>query len=210
MHYKYFIALLILSISIGVLHWHYGLFHRYNYFTAKSDIARQHIQIVSIGLPRLNASEFNGVTYKYGFKILNFGCMVSTSEENGIAAYNRQMYRYLDTRHGSEWRVQYQSDIKARIQLNNIPKTAFWVGDHDTGHWFNVDWMHAHRNNAKISIYDKTGLLVTQKYFVLYCTGEDVYFLHDLQSQIEFYDGKDIQLKHHCFLRSKEKPKTSL
>lgn len=43
------ISILIVIIFIGIISWRYGLFERYNYFTAHWDIFNNNVQIIGIG-----------------------------------------------------------------------------------------------------------------------------------------------------------------
>jgi len=60
--------------------------------------------------------------------------------------------------------------------------------------------MHNHKNNAIISIYDKSGELRIKGKFIKICPTDELKFIEDLKTEIDFYDGKDIQLKDNCYL----------
>ncbi len=83
---------------------------------------------------------------------------------------------------------------------DRIPKTAFWIKKNDSGNWFNVDWIHNHKNNAIISIYDKYGELVVKESFLKICPNDDQKFIENLKVEIDFYDGENIQLRDKCYL----------
>jgi len=83
---------------------------------------------------------------------------------------------------------------------DRIPKTAFWIKNNGNGNWFNIDWIHDHRNNAIISIYDKSGQLLVKSKFMKICPADELKLIEDLEKEIDFYDGKDIQLKDNCYL----------
>ncbi|MEY8867919.1 hypothetical protein AB9K24_00330 [Meridianimaribacter flavus] len=197
---KNLIVIAILLVGIGFLLWNFGFFNRYNYLTAKSDISNNNPQIVFIGESMLTSSDINKVSKKYGFKVVNFGCLISQSEQNGIENYNSQMDNYLDELNGIGWESEYKKEIDSLMKLTNIPKTAFWIEKNGNGNWYNVDWMHNHKNNATLSIYDKYGDIVTKGRFMIICPSDEIEFMDDLESQIDFYDGENIQLKSNCYL----------
>ncbi|WP_347175533.1 hypothetical protein [Polaribacter uvawellassae] len=197
---KNLIFITFLIIGIGFLLWNFGFFNRYNYLTAKSDIASNNPQIIFIGESMLTYSDINTVSKKYGFKVVNFDRIVNQSEQNGIEIYNSQMDNYLDKLNGIGWETEYKKEIDSLMKLTNIPKTAFWIEKDASGNWFNVDWMHNHKNNAVISIYDKYGNLIVKSKFMKTCPIDELKFIEDLKTEIDFYDGENIQLKDNCYL----------
>ncbi|WP_159019276.1 hypothetical protein [Algibacter sp. L3A6] len=122
---KTLLFITIMLIGIGVSFWNFGFFNRYNYLTAKSHIAVNNPQIVFFGEAILTTSDLNKVSKKYGFKIVNFGCIISQSEQNGIEIYNSQINNYLDKLNGIGWKAEYKKEIDSLKKLTNIPKTAF-------------------------------------------------------------------------------------
>ncbi len=190
----------VLIIGIGLSLWNFGFFSRYNYLTAKTDIAKNNPQIVYVGESMLTPSDLNNVSKKYGFEIVGFGCILSVVEQNGIEIYNSQMDNYLDKINGIGWKSKYKKEIDSLMKLTNIPKTAFWIEKNGSGFWYNVDFMHSHKNNARISIFDKFGDLVAKGKFILVCPTDEIEFMDDLEKQIDFYDGENIQLKSNCYL----------
>lgn len=190
----------ILIIGIGLSLWNFGFFNRYNYLTAKTDIAKNNPQIVYVGKSMLTSSDLNNVSKKYGFEIVGFGCTLSSVEQNGIEIYNSQMNNYLDKLNGIGWKSEYKKEIDSLMKLTNIPKTAFWIEKNGSGFWYNVDFIHSHKNNARISIFDKFGDLIAKGKFILVCPTDEIEFIDDLEKQIDFYDGENIQLKSNCYL----------
>jgi hypothetical protein len=82
------------------------------------------------------------------------------------------------------------------VRLQNIPEKAFWVGGTDGGNWFLVEDVHNHSNNATIKVYnDIDGSLIASKRFMLICPVDNHQPIHDLQEQINGFDGKKILLK---------------
>lgn len=86
-----------------------------------------------------------------------------------------------------------------------VPDGAFWKGGAGGGNWFLVRNINDHRNKAWISIYDdKDGTLLTTSTFTLICNVINMVIIDDLKQQINFFDGKRIQLinkeKTECWL----------
>ena len=80
--------------------------------------------------------------------------------------------------------------------LSNIPERAFWIGGVDGGNWYVIDYIHDHRNNAIIKIYnDNDGSLIVSKRFMLICPSDNQTLLDDLKEQIQSFDGEKIYLK---------------
>ena len=190
----------ILLIGTGILFWNFGFFTPYNYFTAKSDIAKKNIQIIYIGESMLKPSNINVVSKKYGFEVIGFGCTFNKQEQNGIEIYNSQMDNYLNMLNPKGWKSDYKKGIDSLMKLTNIPKTAFWIEKNGNGNWFNVDMLNGHKNNATISIYDKSGELIAKNNFIKVCPIDELKFIEDLMEEIDYYDGKNIQLKDNCYL----------
>ena len=94
------------------------------------------------------------------------------------------------------------------IRLKGIPNNAFWVGGIDGGNWYLVEYVHAHKNNAYIKVYnDSDGSLIVSKRFFLICvlSGQPM-FIENLQEQITGFDGEKIYLKRmpgkdSCYLQ---------
>jgi hypothetical protein len=201
---KTIIFSVIALILIGIGLWNYGFFNRFNYLTAKSDIASNSPHKILVGESMIAPIEMNKISQKYGFTNVGFGCLVSGTELNGIEIYNAEIDKYLNKKNGADWEVKYKKEIDSitelQTKLNRIPKTAFWIEKSGNGNWFNVDWMHNHKNNAIISIYDKSGELIIKGKFMKICPTNELKFIEDLKKEIDFYDGKDIQLKDNCYL----------
>ena len=84
----------------------------------------------------------------------------------------------------------------------SIPKGAFWVGNAENGHWFKIEEIHNHKNNAKISIFDgKNGVRLVSKKFILVCSNNNQVFIKNLENEIKSYDGLKIHLKSGCWLQ---------
>ncbi len=107
-------------LLFGILLWSFGFVNRYNFLTAKIDIMNGNPKIVTVGLPIFSNTELNLITEKYGFKNVNFGCMVTQSELNGIDAYNSVMERYLEKKNGMNWRKKYEKKIDSFIKIKRL------------------------------------------------------------------------------------------
>ncbi|WP_418603347.1 hypothetical protein [Hwangdonia sp.] len=118
---------------------------------------------------------------------LVIGLFIFVIKKNGITEFNNKTDRT----------EQIQGELKG---TERIPKTAFWIESNGNGNWFNVDWLHYHKNNAVISIYDKSGELIIKSKFMKICPINEPKFIENLKKEIDFYDGKDIQLKDNCYL----------
>ena len=203
MNLKKIIFIGILLIGIGILLWNFGFFNSYNYLTAKADIANGKPQKIVVGELLLSPKQMDEISKKYGFTNIGFGCLVSQSEINGINSYNEQTDKYLTKLNGQNWKVKYQKEIDSLTNLkvySDVPESAFWIGKNGNGNWFNVDWIHNLRNNAIISIYDKSGKLIIKNKFMKICPIDELKFIEDLKTEIDFYDGENIQLKDNCYL----------
>lgn len=85
---------------------------------------------------------------------------------------------------------------KTPARLKDIPDKAFWVGGVDSGNWFYVDYVHAHRNNAVIKVYNgQDGSLIISKKFILICPVGVQMLIDNLQEQISAFDREKIYLK---------------
>lgn len=110
---KYGIGILI----IGITFWQFGLFHRYNYITAKIDIMREQPRIVEVGVPSHFGVAYNGLNENFGFHQSNVGCFITTPQLRGIDSYNTEVEKYLIKRNGKGWRKKYQMEIDSIIKL---------------------------------------------------------------------------------------------
>ncbi len=87
-------------------------------------------------------------------------------------------------------------------KVTTLPESAFWIENKERGNWFDIESVNSHRNHAVISIYDgKNKELILKKEFMKICPSDNLKFIEDLKSEIEYYDGKRIQLKDSCYLQ---------
>ena len=105
---------------------------------------------------------------------------------------------------GEELLVSCNSKVETEKPAReiSIPKGAFWVGNAENGHWFKIEEIHNHKNNAKISIFDgKNGVRLVSKKFILVCSNNSQVFIKNLENEIKSYDGLKIHLKSGCWLQ---------
>ncbi|MFY7938615.1 MAG: hypothetical protein ACOVOQ_14630 [Flavobacterium sp.] len=92
-------------------------------------------------------------------------------------------------------------------KLKSVPEKAFWIGGVDGGNWYYIEYIHPHKNSAKISIYnDQSGELIVSKKFILVCESQNQTFIKNLETQIDSFDGNRIYLtsendKQKCYLQ---------
>ncbi len=108
-------------ITVGIICWQFGLFNRFNYFTAKIDGWSNSARIViteqpiyPCGVPCIGLKE------KYGFHEANVGCVLSKPEIRGIDYYNSEIEKYLNRRNGINWRKKYEAELELLIINNEL------------------------------------------------------------------------------------------
>lgn len=85
--------------------------------------------------------------------------------------------------------------------IPQIPESAFWAKNNEKGNWFDVEWINNHRNMALVSIFDESGKLVFKGKFMKICPIDELKYIEDLEEEIDFFDGTNIQLKDNCYLK---------
>ena len=108
------------TLMVGILFWQFGLFNRFNYFTAKIDSWRDSARIVTIGKPLPCGVPCIGLKENYGFHETNVGCVVTNPQLRGIDAYNAEIERYLNKRNGKNWRKKYQAELDSLIKYDRL------------------------------------------------------------------------------------------
>jgi hypothetical protein len=113
------LTLAIIASALLVLCWYYGIFTKYNYFTAKNDIKKGNVRFIVFGLPMPSSKdrEIDSVAAFYGFKNCNKGCIVSKQELNSTRVYNNVVGAYLTQRNGKNWRVKYQKTVDSLFEI---------------------------------------------------------------------------------------------
>ena len=107
----------IVLILTGILLWNYGIFSRFNYLTAKSDISNNNPYKIQGGEPLISAFEMDKVSEKYGFKNIFTGCIVTETESKGLEIYNSEINKHLSKINGADWELKYQKEIDSLIEL---------------------------------------------------------------------------------------------
>ena len=113
---KIFLLLLLLAIIGFLINIQFGLSTQYNYFSAKSDISKGKIQLISVGTLMFDE---NIISKKYGFRIVDEGCGVLLEEENGIKQYNKVVKKFLVDKYGKDWEVKYNAECDSLIKIFN-------------------------------------------------------------------------------------------
>lgn len=89
-------------------------------------------------------------------------------------------------------------EYKPKPQSNHIeevklPVDTFWVKSTDEdGIWVNVEFVHNHRNNATISLFDGTTKeFIERRRFILVCESDPSEFIwiENLEEQIKVFDN---------------------
>ncbi|XLS30531.1 hypothetical protein ACJD0Z_06825 [Flavobacteriaceae bacterium M23B6Z8] len=103
---------------------------------------------------------------------------------------------------------QYEPKKNNEIKKKQIvlPEGAFHVDSaHDQGVWVFLEWIHAHKNNATIAIYEGvTKELLLRKRFILVCASSPDKFIwiENPKEQIVCYEkGKLLFSEPHCWLQ---------
>ncbi|GGG50643.1 FEKKY domain-containing protein [Bizionia arctica] len=110
-----FSGVTMILLVIGL--WYFGFFNRFNYLTAKNDIAKNTPQKIWIGELIISPRDMNKISAKYGFENIGFGCVVSTTELNGIEIYNAQIEKYLTKINGTAWKSNYIKELDSLTKL---------------------------------------------------------------------------------------------
>src|SRR5687768_1883472 len=83
-----------------------------------------------------------------------------------------------------------------------VPEKAFWKKGAQGGHWYVIESINNHRNNAIISIFnDHDGSLIISKSFMKICPIDSLEFIKDLHEEIKAFDGEKILLNSRCYLQ---------
>ncbi len=120
------IFLLVLVVAWAILRYQYGWGTPYHARQAKKDLKNGTVQFISVGLPLASSkdAEIASLKQRYGFKTVEFGCVVTAQELNGIDQYNQIVEKWLSNRNGKGWRKAYQKSIDSlyRIAFNQAPQ----------------------------------------------------------------------------------------
>lgn len=91
--------------------YYYGLSEYYNYFSAKEDLKKGNVKILTAGQFLENDSERtikakDSIRQLFGFKFLNVGIY-----SNGLQRYNEVMEDYLIEKNGNDWEKRLNRKI---------------------------------------------------------------------------------------------------
>ncbi len=95
----------------GGLHFMFGLFTPYNFWTAQQDINNGKVQIIEIGELPLNFEKNQKLANSYGFSFFLHGCNVTTGILNGTKYYNKIMVDHLENKYGEDFWAKFQNQL---------------------------------------------------------------------------------------------------
>lgn len=105
----------VLILTLFCSWWFFGIFTPYNYFTAKNDISKGEIKILTFGEPALNPDLELEICQKYGFRYENLGCVIYPQKVNSADCYNKVVNEYLEKRNGKFWKEKLNKDLEKII-----------------------------------------------------------------------------------------------
>jgi hypothetical protein len=115
---KIILLTLLTVIGLTILHFLYGVFTPYNYFSAKWDIYHNKPRILVYGEPMLSDQQAVKVAPKFGFKFdIVAGCLVTTPLVNGVDAYNSVTRSYLKNKLGSDWENKFDLEVDSLFRV---------------------------------------------------------------------------------------------
>jgi hypothetical protein len=104
----YTIVVLVVTSGLIFTSYNFGLFSKYNFFTAQRDIKNGSIQIIIFGELPLNRAKLDSLAEANGFNFFYEGCLISNDEYKGSKYYNKVMVDYLEKIHGQGWWTNFQ------------------------------------------------------------------------------------------------------
>lgn len=103
----------------GTLHFLFGLFTPYNFFTALYDVLSDQPRYVQYGERNVTDKEAIELAPMYGFKYeIAAGCIVSTPFVNGIRNYNFFINDYLKKKTGKDWKIKFDTAVDSLFRFN--------------------------------------------------------------------------------------------
>ena len=110
---KKVILLIVSSLVIFIFMYHYGFFSRYNYLTAKLDIQRGNVRLISVDTEADSYFPVKSLSEKHSVKIDR--CkpvfLVNNITDKGVAIYNQQMEKQIKMNLGERKYRKYQHDL---------------------------------------------------------------------------------------------------
>jgi uncharacterized protein (DUF2164 family) len=110
---KKVIILIVSSFVIFIVLYHYGFFSRYNYLTAKLDIQRGKVQLISVDTDADGFFMEEYVARRYNIKmdLFNKVFLINNITDKGIAIYNQQMKKQIKINLGEKKYRKYQNAL---------------------------------------------------------------------------------------------------
>lgn len=108
--------------SYKLVDYYYGLTENYNYFSAKEDLKKGNVQILTAGqFVEIESEQTTKAKdlfrYQFGFKLINVGIY-----SNGLKRYNEVMKDYLSKKNGKDWEERLRLKIDSVSSVNKVPK----------------------------------------------------------------------------------------
>jgi hypothetical protein len=101
------------------MHYQYGIFTHYNYFTAQWDKAQSNLTLLVFGERQVNEKEQQEAARQIGFKIKVIAdCNIGHTIYKGASNYNKVMNDALAEKLGSDWNRRFTSGVDSLIRLN--------------------------------------------------------------------------------------------
>jgi uncharacterized membrane protein len=110
---KKVILFIVSSLVIVIFLYHYGFFSRYNYLTAKVDIQRGKVQLISVDTDADGFFMEENVARRYNIKmdLFNKVFLINNITDKGVAIYNQQMIKQIKINLGEKKYRKYQNDL---------------------------------------------------------------------------------------------------
>jgi hypothetical protein len=179
------VAVCLTICSLGVvLQWQYGIFARYNYFTALRDKHQGKLQLLTYGKELITNKQREIVAHQFGFEVnVIAGCIISDADKNGADLYNSVMNKAITSKLGKNWEARYetqvdslfrdQSDIRIYDAVMKVPDVTEYMHKGDSVKPGSVfikvvklspkDTIHP---NAMLCVKSKTGNSIIEYYKV--------------------------------------------
>jgi hypothetical protein len=115
--------LIVIALTVLLLFgvsYKYGIFTRYNYFTAHWDSHNGKVRLLSYGKQLLVDYQQKIIAERLGFKINTIaGCIISHSEADGANEYNKVMTEVLNKRLGSHWKATFDKRVDSLFRTDS-------------------------------------------------------------------------------------------
>ena len=107
------ILFIVSSLVILICLYHYGFFSRYNDITAKVDIHRGNVQLISVDpiADTFFSEEYLARRYNIKMDRFNKVFLINNITDKGVAIYNQQMERQIKMDLGKKRYRKYQHEL---------------------------------------------------------------------------------------------------